>query len=259
MKLRLRFTAFIFVFFSITLFLFAQDSNEEKKEKPPINEKKVTAEIKALMDQFSRKNKIDILEAVRKRTVALDRQEYKLKTEQEMFEKALGKIGEIVTKTNDSDSKKFVRLDTMLQDFKKEIKEFDKKLTAEEETKLTKLIATFKEIKAKKAALIVPEMDMELVVKVLLALPARSAGAIMQNLAPKLAAQISHRMAEERKKQLLKEKGDKLIDENAPKEKTPQGEGTSSEKPKTDDGKKGTPKKIKKGDKGKVAEKGEAV
>ena len=54
-------------------------------------------------------------------------------------------------------------------------------------------------------------MDMKLAVKVLLKLPNRSTGAILQNLDPKLAAKISHRIAEERKKIDLKKKGENLL------------------------------------------------
>lgn len=180
-------------------------------EKPSIDEQAGEKEVKLLMERFSRKDRIDLLKAVKQRSIDLDKREYALKTRQEMFQKVLSSITQIIEKQNSKDKEKIDNLDNMLAQFKNTISEFDEKLTEEEETKLNKVIRSFKEIKAKKAALIVPEMDMKLVVKVFLALPARNTAAIMQNLDPKLAAQISHRMAEERKKKNLRKKGEELL------------------------------------------------
>ena len=193
--------------------LTAGDSIKKLKPAIPIDQQASQKEIMLLMKRFSKRSKIDLVRAVKERSITLDKKEYLLETKQQMFDKTLNKIKGIVEANNKSDDVRIEKLDGMIAEFKDTIKSFDKKLTEEESEKLGKVIKTFKEIKAKKAALIVPKMDIKLVVKVMLALPARNTAAILQNLDPALAAKISHRMAEERKKIALKNKGDQLLDD----------------------------------------------
>lgn len=172
-------------------------------------------EVRLLMQKFSSKNKIDVLRDIKSRSAENERTELKLKAEKDILDKTMVKIKQMITDNNDQDDQKIKKFDVMLAELKAKIDQYKSKEKSDDDENFQKVAKSFKEIKAKKAALIIPNMDIDLVIKVLLELPAKSTAAILQSLDPKLAAQISHRMAEERKKMQMKKDGENILSNNS--------------------------------------------
>lgn len=178
-------------------------------------------EIRLLMEKFSSKSKIDILRDIKNRSAEIERMELKLKAERDILDKTVVKVKQIIADNNTQDDKRIEKFDKMLAELKGKIDQYKEQEKVDDEEKFKKVVQTFKEVKAKKAALIIPNMDIDLVVKVMLELPSRGTAAIMQSLDPKLAANISHRMAEERKKMQMKKDGEDIISKNNKEEPKP--------------------------------------
>jgi len=220
----------IFIFTSIMLsmlLLYGQDKKSPvPKKAASISEQANSKMIQSLMRRFLRANKIDSIKYIKHQKKQIEKKELKLKSREDMLNKSSGKITELLQTMQKDDQKRLDKVEKMFADFNKKIdafeknlKEFDEDANKKENEKLKKLVANFKEIKSKKAALIIPDMSIDLSVKVLTKLSARKAGSIMQNLPPELAAKISHRMAEEKKKKALQQKAKDILDKKEKQKK----------------------------------------
>lgn len=187
---------------------------EEKEASAKVIEKNpkqdaTSGDMKVLLKKFSKRNQLDILTAVRDKNNILEKREFELESQKQILDKGreiiMNKL-ELIASEDEKTLKKINQLsdsfDISLGTIEKKIAYFDKKMEKRELDRLGKVVADFKEIKAKKAAEIVPNMNKNLVVKVLLRLPARTAGQILQNMEPKAAAVISELMAKEKKRKM---------------------------------------------------------
>ncbi len=198
----------------LTAPLFSAEKEDEEAKVKVVEKKEeqkdaTTDDMKVLLEKFSKRNQLDILTAIREKNNLLEKKEFELESQKQILDKGR----EIIIKKLDTiaseDDKTLKRIqelsdkfDVSLARMEKKIEYFDKKMDKREADRLNKIVADFKEIKAKKAAEIVPNMDKNLAVQVLLKLPARTAGQILQNMNPKLAGVISELMSKEKKKKM---------------------------------------------------------
>lgn len=193
--------------------LAAKKDSNTMKEDVPYDQQATQKEIQFLMDRFSRKNKIDILRTIKRRSIELDKRESDLNNERQVFDKSIKKMEELIDnniKKNEKEVEEIIAmkegLDKRIDNLKKAIASLDVQYQKEEQEKLKKLIKSFKNMNPKRAALIVPEMSLNLAAQVMLALPSRNSAQIIERLNPKTAAKLSHLMAEQKKQKKLRDK-----------------------------------------------------
>ncbi len=217
---------FSIVFFFM-LYVAAQDKKEilteksnDSREKPDPDDQAVSSEIKAIMNRFSEKSRIELLRVVRDRHRKMEKKEQKLRSEAVVIEKMVSKIEDMAETLKNKDEEVISKLDSMYDELKNKMFEMTEtfndsygKFEKEEKEKFEQLVQSFKEMDPENAAEIAERIDRNLAARIFLELPPRNSGAVLEETDPDVAADISHIMAQMEKKKEMERKRS-IIDEN---------------------------------------------
>ncbi len=175
-------------------------------------------QISDLMKRFSTRNRLNIFKQIKEKQIRLDKKEMVLRAKENILNKVLAKIGTLSKDIEKKDEVKIKKIEAMqkeleakMQNLYKKFKQINGEMEIQEQKNLNKLVKSFKSMGAKRAAKIVQKMNMDLVAKIMLRLPARNSGAILSRCDPKFSAKVGEKITKEKEKRKLDEQGKQFL------------------------------------------------